>query len=132
MRCYVITKGKRVITKNVKEKEQFLIYGEGCYKLDGRKVNLSYKEGKINPTPEILFFENDPLAYNPSAKPIDETKIVSESFLKNFFESTSESTLHKIFGMLTFAKDHAKILIIVGFGALFVVAFFMSGGFKGI
>ena len=127
----MLTKSKKVRVINLRESRPYLIYNEGVYKLDGRKVNLSYKEGKINPTPELIYFENIPIAYNPTAEEIDESHLISETFLKNFFESTAESG-SKIGGMFSFIGDHKKLLIGLGIVGFIVIAFLMAGGFKGI
>jgi len=131
MRCYVITKSKKVRVINLRESRPYLIYNEGVYKLDGRKVNLSYKEGKINPTPELIYFENTPIAYNPTTKIIDESSLIRDTFLKNFFESTAESG-SKIGGMFSFLGDHKKLFVGIGIVGVLLIIFFAAGGYKGI
>lgn len=130
-RCYMITKGKKVKVINLRESRPYLIFNEGVYKLDGRKVNLSYKEGTINPTPELIYFENVPIAYNPTSEEIDESNLIKETFLKNFFESTSESG-KKLSGVFDAITSHSKVLIGLGIILALVLAFFAAGGFKGI
>lgn len=133
MRCYIITKAKRVKMINIRESRPYLIYGEGVYKLDGKKVNLSYKEGKINPTPELLYFENDPIPYDSTGEEeATEEKLVRDTFLKNFFESTSESGSKSRFGFMGIFTDHWKSWVGISIIALGALAFFMAGGFKGI
>lgn len=118
---------------NIRESRPYLIYGEGVYKLDGRKVNLSYKEGKINPTPELLYFENVPLPYDSTGEEAtEEEKLVRDTFLKNFFESTAEAGSKSRFGFISIFTDHMKTWVGIGIIALIVMGFFMSGGFKGI
>jgi hypothetical protein len=129
IRCYMITKAKKVKIINIRESRPYLIYGEGVYKLDGKKVNLSYKEGKINPTPELLYFENDPLPYDSTGEVAEEEKLVRDTFLKNFFESTAESGKKGSF--IGIFSEHAKLWVTVGLIALVVIGFFMAGGFKG-
>jgi len=130
MKCYLLTKGKEVVVKEVSDKSQFFFYNDGAYKLDSECVGLSYKVGRINPEPELYFTENNPHPINKKEKV--ELTMLEEVVLRNALENVSSirggglfSFFGKVRDWITNPKNMTVLLL------LFFVAILINGFLTG-
>lgn len=125
MRCYIITKAKKVITKDVDSKNQYLMWNNGAYKLEQAGVNLSCKATGINPTAELVFYEDNALPINVEPEKEGEDSSLDEIIIKTALEDVSGA---KPFSWQWLHELTAPSVISALFIAFILLYLFLTGG----
>jgi len=64
IRCVILRRNRTQHVKKVDQRRGFFRFNRGIYLLRKEDINLTYKLSSlphVNPTPELLFFEGDPI-----------------------------------------------------------------------
>lgn len=130
MKAYLITKDKKVIVRDTNERNKFMFWNDGAYRLESSCVRLSFKKGGINPTAEIIFTENSPLPINSEKK--EDKLMFDEVILRNALESVAHAThSNSLFGFL---KDingtKAVTYIVMALFGIYILWQYTHGGFR--
>jgi len=125
IKVYMITKSRHVDTFTIDDSIKFFRYRRGYYFVDRNAVNLTSKPNKIvNPTPELIYFEGNPLPVNST---VNINSLLDDVVLDNFFREVSgvkHTFLDKLFDYaFSLIKRPVKLLeyIILIIVAIFVV-----------
>lgn len=112
MKVYMITKDKTVVEIKANSAKPYLIWNEGVYKLESDAVNLHANGSNLNPIPEIIFFEDNPIPLGS----VGLKNVLTEVVVKNALENVVDE---KPFS-LSWIKDLFNPVVI--FGAIIVIA----------
>jgi len=117
MKVFIITKDKQELEFNVDPKQKFFEHNQMIYRLEPSSIRLSYKEGRINPTAELIFLENNPLPINSTLNPEDKKMFNDEIIIQDIIASSHAEPFGGIFGFLRnlFTMKGLKYIVIGGF-----------------
>jgi hypothetical protein len=135
IRAYILTKGREVLIEEIDDYKDYFSLGSHLYYLDRKAVSLTSKDGKLNPTPEVIYFEGVPIPVGSSENKSLLDDVVADNFLRQFSEGPSiMGWFRKVFVekiVPTFKSPQSIIMWVV----LLIVAWYLinallSGGLK--
>ena len=115
IRCIVLTKGRAIKTFNVSDRKDYLVYKKGAYSLSKGMVNLTaHIDSELNPTPELIFVERNPLPLTIKPEASDNAKqLLSATIVENALKSVTpgKGLLGDI--LRDYASNPMKVLILL-------------------
>jgi hypothetical protein len=133
IKAYILTKGREVLIEEIDDYKDYFSLGNHLYYLDRKAVALTSKDGKLNPTPEVIYFEGVPVPVGSSENKSLLDDVVADNFLRQFSEGPSiMGWFKKVFMekiVPTFKSPQSIIMWIV---MLIVVYYLITGLIGGL
>jgi len=132
LKCYFLTKGRRVVIKNVEDSNDRIRFGEGCYFPEATSIHSSSTKN----SPEIIFFDNNPLPLNKKNrinKRFISVKDISTEILDNYMADymlQQNAGKSSKFGFKMPSAYTIGIIVFVIMIAFGVFSLWKSGGLK--
>ena len=104
------------------DKSRFLLWNKGVYPIGPQDINLSAYPNIPNPTPEIVFYDENPQAIGSKTEPIDH---FDRGLIENFVQAAA-SVNSPWMMMLADLIGHPAKLIVIVFAFIILIAF-LSG-----
>ena len=123
IRCLILRKDKQIIEKKVNPNTSRFKYQGGLYTLNKEAVNITeYPERGVNPTPELIYVEGNPLPVNVSGNVMT---FLDHLVVQNALQQVSNPR-SKIFSLVAdYVKNPVKLIpLVIVF--IILVAFLMG------
>ena len=134
IRAYILTKGREVLIEEIDDYKDYFNLGNHLYYLDRKAVALTSKDGKLNPTPEVIYFEGVPIPVGSSENESLLDDVVADNFLRQFGEGMSVFGFFKnLYVKLKKSNPQTLlmwviVLIVVGYLAYGLLGSLLTGG----
>jgi len=134
IRAYILTKGREVLVEEIDDYKDYFNLGNHLYYLDRKAVALTSKDGKLNPTPEVIYFEGVPVPVGGGENESLLDDVVADNFLRQFGEGMSVFGFFKNLYLKLKKSEPQKlllwviVLIIVGYLAYGLLGSLLTGG----
>jgi hypothetical protein len=134
IRAYILTKGREVLVEEIDDYRDYFSLGSHLYYLDRKAVALTSKYGKLNPTPEVIYFEGVPIPVGCSESKSLLDDVVADNFLRQFGEGLGVFGFFKNLYLKLKSSDPLKfftwviILIIIVYLAYSLLGSLLTGG----
>jgi hypothetical protein len=134
IKAYILTKGREVLEHEIDDYKDYFDLGSHLYFLDRKAVAMTSKNGKLNPTPEAIYFEGVPVPVGSEENKNLLDDVVADNFLRQFSEGPNIIGWFKKLFMEKIVPTFKSPQSIIMWVVLLVVAYYLItalvGGLK--